>query len=141
MRNPVVSRLMSTTKDASTSLWQKYNHQLIENPILTKSITAGLLATAADVVCQIYFPLDPEEKKKPAMERVNWKRTFNFAVINTLFVPPLMHHWYGMLSVKIVGETFLAAVKRVFLDQSLFAPFMVSFFFAANLEILLKVIC
>lgn len=131
------SAMMSTAKASSAqaaSLWARYNHHLVANPITTKCITAGVLATAADIVCQINFPLDPETKKKPAMDRVDWKRTLNFAVLNTLMVPPVMHWWYGLLSTRIVGTTFMAAVKRVFFDQSIFAPLFVAIFFAANLS-------
>ncbi len=130
------SALMSTAKAGSTqasSLWARYNHHLVANPITTKCITAGILATAADIVCQINFPLDPETKKKPAMERVDWKRTMNFAVLNTFMVPPVMHWWYGLLSTRIVGTSFMAAVKRVAFDQSIFAPLFVCVFFVANL--------
>jgi protein Mpv17 len=130
IKNSKKSFFSSST--VSNSLWQRYNELLVSHPIPTKCITGGLLAVIADITCQLAFP-SAEMKYVPISERINWNRTKNFAIINTLFFPPIAHYWYGYLSVKIVGDTMLAAVKRVALDQILFAPVCLSGFFAGNL--------
>jgi hypothetical protein len=117
-----------------TKLFEKYNYHLNENPILTKSITAGIIAFIADIICQVYFPANKEEDmKKSPLERINWRRTANFTFINLFLVPPVMHWWYGLLSTKIVGTSFIAAVKRVIIDQSLFAPVIIPVFLGGTL--------
>jgi hypothetical protein len=117
-----------------TRLFEKYNYHLNENPIITKSITAGIIAFIADILCQVYFPANKEEDmKKSPLERINWRRTANFTFINLVIVPPVMHWWYGLLSTKIVGTSFTAAVKRVVIDQSLFAPVIIPVFLGGTL--------
>eukprot|EP01039_Chlorochromonas_danica_P004554 gene4553-4992_t len=93
--------------------------------------TRRFLAVIADLTCQTVIAKNDQDK--PILERISWKRTFNFALISTCFFPPLAHYWYGWLSVKIVGDNLLAAMKRVFLDQVLFAPVCLSGFFSLNL--------
>lgn len=115
------------------SMWESYNHHLLVNPILTKSITAVVLAFVADIVCQTYFPTSEEDKKKPLKDRINWQRTINFTFLNSVIVPPVMHYWYGLLSTKIAGTGLLAAAKRVAIDQSLFAPVIIPVFLAGTL--------
>eukprot|EP01031_Cornospumella_fuschlensis_P027096 gene27096-32739_t len=128
------ARSFSSNTAKSSSIWQQYNSLLETHPLTTKCITAGVIAAVADVTCQVNFP-SPEEVNKPILERMDWKRTRNFALVNTFLFPPLAHYWYGFLSVKIVGTTFLAAVKRVILDQMLFAPILLASFFSAVLVV------
>lgn len=113
-------------------LWENYNHHLFINPILTKSITAGIIAFAADVVCQTVFPT-PEKAKIPWKDRIDWNRTFNFTLLSTCVFPPITHYWYEFLSTKIIGNNFTSAIKRVACDQILFAPLMIAAFFAFTL--------
>jgi hypothetical protein len=114
------------------SWWYRYNHALGSSPILTKSITAGIIAFAADIICQKYYPSNPADAKRPFRQRVDWRRTFNFTVLSGVVYPPICHYWYAFLSTRIVGPTpALAVAKRVALDQILFAPLSIAFFFTA----------
>lgn len=122
----------SSQAAAPRGLWEEYNGLLVSHPLSTKIITGGTLAVIADLVCQTSFPT-AEVKDKPIAERINWRRTMNFGIINALFFPPIAHYWYGMLSVRIVGDTFAAALKRVALDQILFAPVCLTGFFSLNM--------
>lgn len=109
------------------SMWTTYNRLLVEKPVLTKSITSGVIAFVADIACQKVFP---DDKKKD----VDWKRTAKFTVLNTLLVGPLLHFWYGFLVMKIPGTSSLSTVYRVALDQLVFAPFcIIPAFFSCSL--------
>lgn len=123
----------SSVVNNGSGLWAKYNHHLIANPLITKGITAGAIAFVADVLCQTIFPADEDSKKKPFLERIEWKRTMNFTVLNTVFMSTSAHYWYGFLSTKIVGDTMLASAKRVAFDQLLFAPAIISTLFTGNM--------
>lgn len=114
-------------------LWAKYNYHLIENPLITKGITAGAIAFVADVICQTVFSSDKDSDKKTFFDRIDWKRTFNFTVLNTVFMSTSAHYWYGFLSTKIVGDTMIASAKRVAFDQLLFAPAIISTLFTGNM--------
>lgn len=132
-------RLMSTSERTSATmtatanhLWGKYNHQLNVNPVITKSLTAGAIAFSADIICQLFFPTTVKKIKKPMKDRINWQRTANFTLINLVFVPPMVHYWYGFLSTRILGAGVVPTLKRVALDQFIFAPlFIPAFLFAS----------
>ena len=53
-------RNISTIKSNGSglnNLWNTYNHYLQTKPLLTKSITSGIISLAADIICQINFPV------------------------------------------------------------------------------------
>lgn len=108
--------------------WKRYNRLLVSHPIPTKVTTAGIIAVAADLVCQTSFPVKPLQEQQQA---IDWKRTLQFTAISILF-PPLCHHWYALLSVRIVGQTLTAACQRMALDQMLFAPPCLALFFTLS---------
>lgn len=128
----VAKRFLSTNSGMVSSkiqtVWHEYNRHLVDSPILTKSITAGIIALVADVVCQVYFP-SKEDANKSTLERIRWRRAFNFTFLSGVIMPPIMHYWYGYLSTQIVGTNFLAAAKRVACDQLLFAPCIIPVYF------------
>jgi protein Mpv17 len=130
---PMAKSFTSVSAKTTQSIWEKYNQQLIVNPLVTKGITAGIIALIADIICQIYFPSDEKIKKKPIQERIDWRRTINFTLLNTFLMSTTAHYWYGFLSTKIVGDTFGASLKRVFFDQFFFAPAIISALFAGNM--------
>ena len=101
-----------------TSLWQSYNKCLAEKPLITKSITSGVISFFADIMCQKYFPAEKGDK-------IDWKRTAKFTVLGTFLTGPLLHYWYGFLMAKIPGSGSLATLYRVAMDQLLFAPFCI----------------
>lgn len=125
-------RLFSSQEKSPSNVWEIYNHQLQKNPLKTKCITAGVIAAAADVTCQAYFPEKEEDKAKRLIDRYDLKRSVNFILLNTIIFPVVMHHWYGFLATKIVGNSVIAAAKRVFFDQSIFAPTVIAMFLAGS---------
>jgi hypothetical protein len=116
-----------------TVLWGKYNYHLLVNPILTKSLTAGALAFAADLICQLFFTKPSASETKSSRDKVNWKRAVNFAILSGLIFAPLTHYWYGFLSTYIVGDTISAAVQRVAYDQLVYSPFTLCLFLVLHL--------
>lgn len=124
-----VRKFSSKASDATNpaSMWSTYNRYLSEKPVLTKSITSGIIAFVADIACQKVFP---DDKKKG----MDWKRTVKFTILNTLLVGPMLHYWYGFLVLKIPGTGSLSTVYRVALDQLVFAPFcIIPAFFSCSL--------
>ena len=121
------------SRSYTNPLWQRYNDALSKSPLLTKSITAGVIAFTADIICQTYFPTSIEDLQKPISDRINWRRTANFTVLNIFVVAPSLHYWYSFLATRVVGTGFLPTIKRVALDQAIFAPFIVHVILAGNL--------
>lgn len=108
----------ATDEVQSNNLWVEYNRLLREKPLITKSITSGVIAFIADIACQKAMASDKESK-------IDWKRTAKFTTMNLVLVGPTLHYWYGFLMAKIPGTTTLSAVYRVACDQFLFAPFFI----------------
>lgn len=101
------------------SVWSTYNRYLAEKPVMTKSITSGVIAFVGDVACQKLFPADKDNNK------VDWKRTANFTIMGAVLIGPMLHHWYSLLGSKFPGTSTLATLYRVGFDQFLFAPFAI----------------
>jgi hypothetical protein len=111
-------------------LWMRYNYHLIKHPMQTKMLSAGFIAFAADIVCQVSFPADEMTDNKEGQRtkesspfwKISWRRTFSMAAINMCLVSPMQHFWYGFLSTRIIGKSFFSAVQRVAIDQTFFTP-------------------
>lgn len=53
---------------------------------------------------------------------IDWGRTARFALVGAVVVAPALHVWYGVLLRWLPGNAPTTVVKRVALDQLLFAP-------------------
>ncbi|KAG7368988.1 Mpv17 / PMP22 family protein [Nitzschia inconspicua] len=97
-----------------------YSHQLDRRPLLTKSISAGLIGASGDLVCQ-HLSLSSEASSSLPYD---WHRTGRFFIMGSFWVAPITSHWYIALATKLVpGKTTVSTVtKRLVLDQLFFAP-------------------
>ena len=93
-----------------------YGKKLDTDPLLTKSITSGVIAASGDALCQILSYNDMQST------RFDWIRTTRFAILGSFLVAPTMHTWYGVLMTRIPGKSIKAIGLRLFCDQALFAP-------------------
>ncbi|CAM6126906.1 unnamed protein product [Calypogeia fissa] len=102
------------------SLWVWYNTLLETHPLISKSVTAGVMNAVADLFCQLYI-----EK----VDELDWKRFISFVSIGVFLSGPGLHFWYGALP-KIVPMPGVGGVLlRIALDQFFFTPLgMVGFF-------------
>jgi len=133
-----------------SSILKWYNKTLETYPLMTKCITSGIIAGSGDFCCQ--YITYPENMNKPTENnskslssderhhinntndkfQLDSKRTFNFAVLGTALVGPILHVWYGLLNKHVNHPSLLlTAIKRTVLDQTICAPlflptFMVS---------------
>ncbi|XP_068212915.1 protein Mpv17 isoform X2 [Palaemon carinicauda] len=60
--------------------------------------------------------------EKKSFEQFQWQRTFRFFSLGTFFVGPTLGTWYGALHKYIGSGKGIVAVKKVAVDQLLFAP-------------------
>jgi len=111
--------------------WKFYLHLLKYTPIQTKTATAMVLSYCGNVITQKVFEKNP---------RMDHKRALKF-VTYYLILMPIAHYWYKFLDRlfeqkkkektdkkqnALVDSTVL---KKVALDELLFDPFCVVFFF------------
>jgi len=134
-------------------MWHRYVRLLNSKPLLVKSLTAGFLSLGADIVCQVAFKVPDGSSLKPKVLelkkdqlssqlsshlsdfQIDWFRLFQFTALGTFLVGPTLHYWYGFLGRIITGTGMEATLKRLALDQILFAPAFISTFFAAALTL------
>ena len=109
------------------NLWTKYLYYLNTSPMMTKCITSGVLSCSADIVCQVQFGDDLLTVEDTELDL--W-RVLKFTSIGTLFVGPVLHHWYGFLARKFIGASLFSTIQRVALDQLVFAPLFIPAFFS-----------
>lgn len=83
----------------------KYNDLLERRPLLTKSITTGVMYGAGDVIAQYVekHQADAErsEEEKAALVGVDWfnyKRAMVFTFFGTCIGGPAFHYWYNYLN-------------------------------------------
>ncbi len=128
----------ATTKSFVNSTWTHYTEALEKKPILTKSITAGVLSFIADVICQKGFGSTPNEGNKEGTKVtkvLDFPRIGKFTFLGVALVGPLLHFWYGGLARRIPGVDLVSTLKRLALDQLLFAPAFIAVFFTSALTL------
>ncbi|XP_045760928.1 protein Mpv17 [Maniola jurtina] len=103
-------------------IFQIYQKVLARRPYLVQAIQTGALMGAGDLIAQIII-----EKKST----VDYKRTLKFSSIGLFVGGPALRVWYGLLN-KYVGATGkTVAMKKVFVDQFIFAPTFLFFILVA----------
>ncbi|EDO45507.1 predicted protein [Nematostella vectensis] len=103
-------------------IWRTYQRLMVSHPWTTQTVSVGVVVAFGDVITQ------------QAIERkgINHdvKRTLKMGAVG-LFVGPIIRTWYLTLDKLVVASRRpkLDALKKVFLDQSLFAPCFIAVFF------------
>ncbi|XP_018579729.1 protein Mpv17 [Anoplophora glabripennis] len=98
-----------------------YRYMLCKHPIITQSIQTGLLMASGDVIAQKII-----EKRC----ELNSLRTAQFFALGTVVVGPAVTVWYKLLSRLITDRGKSAALKKMALDQLIFAPTFLAVFIA-----------
>ena len=123
--------------------FQWYSEKLSTHPLLTKSLTGGIIAAAGDILCQAgtYSPAKGDTKKNDDDDDTNkrtltetlqeflqngwdYRRSFHFLVLGLAFVAPTSHYWYGGMAKHAWtrGQSLGQISKRVALDQFVWTP-------------------
>ncbi|TPX60727.1 hypothetical protein PhCBS80983_g01629 [Powellomyces hirtus] len=106
--------------------WKRYLELLEEKPLVTKSLSAGAIAVAGDIIAQ---------KVDSSPDHPEWdpKRTARLGLYGTLIAAPLTHGWYKVLDARVgAGMDFATSVKKVTADQILAATPFTALFFVCN---------
>ncbi|XP_067046180.1 protein Mpv17-like isoform X2 [Acropora muricata] len=103
--------------------WNTYQQLLVTNPWKTQIIGTGILVAVGDVITQQFV-----EKKGSHHDFV---RTARMGVVGVI-VAPVLRTWFLALDRIFPGTAKIDGLKKMLLDQSLFAPFMIGFFFSVT---------
>mmetsp|Transcript_6275 Transcript_6275/g.7950 ORF Transcript_6275/g.7950 Transcript_6275/m.7950 type:complete len:254 (+) Transcript_6275:68-829(+) len=123
--------------DVITHAWSAYNVALEENPLITKSITAGVILGAADFAGQAF---ERGQLGDEAVDQaVDYGRVARFAFFGLILQAPWNHFYYQLLDGALppTEDPFTATTGiKVVIDQFVQAPIftVLIFFFLGILE-------
>lgn len=125
------SRVRRTTV---SMLLSEYESILNQSPMLVKSLTSLFGFGVADVVAQgLSTSTNTDSRSSPIFDGA---RTLRFAAFGFLLYGPTSSVWYSSLDTYILPEnptSGLAVASKVFADQVLWAPVLISSLFAFDL--------
>jgi hypothetical protein len=94
-----------------------YSRKLDTHPILTKSITSGIIGGSGDAMSQYI-----EAKKEDRPFEWDIIRSSRFGFLGVVLIGPVIHFWYGAVMKWFPGNSVSVVAKRVALDQLFFSP-------------------
>ena len=104
----------------SSSPLDAYLKLLETNPLPTKALTSMFIVGVGDIGCQLVLGEDDA--------KFDWKRFFTFTFLGGALVGPTLHFWYGFLNKIIPGVGTASALKRLAVDQTVFAASFIPIF-------------
>ncbi|KAK1156471.1 peroxisomal membrane protein 2-like isoform X1 [Acipenser oxyrinchus oxyrinchus] len=111
-------------------LLQQYLLLLKKYPILTKSVTSGILSALGNLLSQ---GLRRRGKGSSLGKGLEWLGPARFAVYGLCVTGPVSHYFYQCLELLVPSSASHCVLKRLLLDRLIFAPaFLLVFFLAMN---------
>ncbi|XP_005722246.1 peroxisomal membrane protein 2 [Pundamilia nyererei] len=129
---PVQSR---PVRDSSVHfrLLQQYLVLLKKYPILTKSVTSGILSALGNLLSQFVEARKKAQKGAP-VSNIDAAGAARYAIYGLLITGPVSHLFYQLMEVWIPTTDRFCVVKRLLLDRLIFAPgFLLLFYFVMNI--------
>ncbi|CAH2294922.1 peroxisomal membrane 2 [Pelobates cultripes] len=130
---PVASKVVSERRaePLPALLLRTYLRLLRERPIVTKSVTSGILSALGNLLSQ---SIERRRKRQKSSKEVDLVGPLRFAVYGFLFTGPLSHYFYLFLEQMIPSSAPLAGIRRLLLDRLIIAPaFLLLFFCVMNI--------
>lgn len=146
-----VRALLAPVVRVAMAPFRGYHQQLMRRPLLVKSLTSGLMLSAADFLSQwLRSPREAHDQasshpggddggRRRARGWWNVHQTTWMGIYGVFFVSPFCHVWYQVLErmVPLRGVISIAArlrrvAQRVLLDQAVVAPTLASALFLSR---------
>ena len=128
------TRKSRVRRTAVSTLLSEYESILNQSPMLVKSLTSLFGFGVADVVAQgLSTSTNTDSRSSPIFDGA---RTLRFAAFGFFLYGPTSSVWYSSLDLYILPEnptSGLAVASKVFADQVLWAPVLISSLFAFDL--------
>ena len=140
--SPLLNPLKSMPKGTPSKfwfhrLWRWYNQRLNHRPVVTKSITAGIIVTLGDLVGQI---LDitassssyTEADEQQTQTKFDFVRLARFCSMGMFLQAPITHYYYVALDHYLpptINPWTCTTMYKLIIDQTIYAPiFLLSVF-------------
>jgi len=126
---------------AIASLGKMYASSLESSPILTKSVTAGILFALSDMVAQRFENKsssqddddDDDDHQQTAPPSLDAIRMISSGLVGLLYFGPAAHAWYNMIFQLLPGTSLISTLQKAALGQCFFGPSFTCLFFAIAL--------
>lgn len=117
----------------STNGFVRWYLEMIDKyPILTKSITAAAIYTAADLTSQaITFAASDASDLSDKLE-FDKSRTLRMAGYGFIISGPTLHLWFNLLSKTLPKRDLISTAKKMVLGQTAYGPAITVVFFSVN---------
>lgn len=120
LKNPYREASRSDSLESFSRPLDAYLRLLEKHPLATKALTSMFIVGVGDVGCQAV--LGEEDAA------FDWKRFATFTFLGGALVGPALHFWYGFLNRIVPGVGTAAALKRLAIDQTVFAASFIPIF-------------
>ncbi|XP_019718424.1 peroxisomal membrane protein 2 [Hippocampus comes] len=122
-------------RDASIHyrLLHQYLFLLKKYPILTKSVTSGILSALGNLLSQILEARKKAQSNASAKE-IDTAGAARFAIYGLFITGPVSHYFYQLMEMWMPTTDRYCVIKRLLLDRLVFAPgFLMIFYFVMNI--------
>lgn len=113
-------------KSILSEMQKKYMRSLQRRPILTKSLTSGVVAFLANVTGQAI------DKHRGLANEVELPPALRFAAFGFFISGPLLHYFYNYLLKCVPGKSGDAVIKRLLIERLILTPFYSLIFHSAT---------
>ncbi|KAK7164200.1 hypothetical protein R3I94_002808 [Phoxinus phoxinus] len=111
---------------------QQYLSLLKKYPIITKSVTSGILSALGNLLSQA-LEYRKQSKENSPKKKINILGPVHFAIYGIFFTGPLSHYFYHLLEVLLPTTVPYCLIKRLLLERLIFAPaFLLLFYVVMN---------
>lgn len=112
-----------------------YTQQLTRSPILTKSLTAGIIFGLSDWCAQLVERGDSNEKGEAAAKKTPlvFSRILTTFLVGLLFFGPAANIWYSTIFKILPSTSLIATLQKAALGQIIFGPIFTCVFFGAGM--------
>ncbi|XP_037536356.1 peroxisomal membrane protein 2 [Nematolebias whitei] len=115
------------------SLLQQYLVLLKKYPILTKSVTSGILSALGNLLSQ-YLEARKKSKSGAQVNDIDVAGATRYAIYGLIITGPVSHYFYQLMEVWMPTTDPLCVIKRLLLDRLFFAPgFLLLFYSVMNI--------
>ncbi|TNV76040.1 hypothetical protein FGO68_gene10566 [Halteria grandinella] len=111
----------------SRHMFKAYNYLLTKHPLVTKSVTCGVISFFGDAVGQLI-----EIKTMKSQDGIlDFKRMSTFFLYGSLILGPTLHSWYARILPRLVPQVGgFAALKKMLIDQAIVPPTLIFVFYS-----------
>ncbi|RRT71796.1 hypothetical protein B296_00029083 [Ensete ventricosum] len=122
--SPATAAAASSSSSIRNGFVGWYLGMIEARPILTKSLTAGAIFTAADISSQIIT--------LSSSDSLDLIRTLRMAGYGMFISGPSLHFWFNFVSRVLPKRDVLTTFKKMALGQAIYGPIMTGVFFSIN---------